>query len=700
LADPIGGLASAIDGTNVVGHYYTSPTSLTTYGFLWNGSSYSDLNEPLEALVPNSTSGTYPEAIMGNEVGGEYTNGSAAQGFVWNGSAYATLSGPGNVLVAGVDGTTAVGASYNSSYSVGTAMVWQGLAGLQLAIPESMNSAAMSIEGTEIGGSYTDSSGVSYAFVYNGASYTTIGVPDAISTEGLFLSDGQFAGAWVEKPGSLSPQYGFVWNGSSFVLLADPLVQIFGNENTSGIWVGTYLTGIQGANVVGDYSVGSSENGFLWNGSTYVIIDPPGATSTFITGISGQTIVGYYYTSGNPYPFVAVDSAIVVEQASVWDGGASDANWSDPNNWDGTLPTAGSTLIFTAVNQNSNNNDVPANTQFNGITFDATAAAFTLSGNAINLGGDIVNNSPSPQTINLNLALQQDINITAATQSIAIAGNIRGSFGVTLAGPGTVTFSGANSYSGSANVVGGLLVVGAAGALPNNANLTIGTNVSAAAVQLAANTGQCVLSLLTINTNSTLDIANNTVFLNYGNTSDPITAIQSYLQSGEIISSSVASLNASQSALIYAIGSADGADGIVAGLSSGQIEIMPTLVGDAKLQGNVVFGDFQLLSQYFGQGGGWDEGNFTYGSVIDFADFQLLSQNFGADSSALTSGELASLNGFAQQFGDEVAMGNGRFSLVSVPEPNSSLALALMSFGCLNRRRRIKNAKGTADERE
>jgi hypothetical protein len=87
--------------------------------------------------------------------------------------------------------------------------------------------------------------------------------------------------------------------------------------------------------------------------------------------------------------------------------------------------------------------------------------------------------------------------------------------------------------------------------------------------------------------------------------------------------------------LVYSVGYADGADGIVTGLSSGQIEILPTLAGDAKLQGQVVFGDFQLLSQYFGSAGSWDEGNFSYGSAVKFGDFQLLSQNFGESSAAV-----------------------------------------------------------------
>jgi hypothetical protein len=100
--------------------------------------------------------------------------------------------------------------------------------------------------------------------------------------------------------------------------------------------------------------------------------------------------------------------------------------------------------------------------------------------------------------------------------------------------------------------------------------------------------------------------------------------------------------------LIYSVGYADGADGINAGIPSGQIEIMPTLAGDAKMQGNVVFGDFQLLSQYFSQTGtSWDEGNFTYGSTTNFGDFQLLSQNFGHSASLAAGSALTGLGAAA-----------------------------------------------------
>jgi alpha-L-arabinofuranosidase len=141
-------------------------------------------------------------------------------------------------------------------------------------------------------------------------------------------------------------------------------------------------------------------------------------------------------------------------------------------------------------------------------------------------------------------------------------------------------------------------------------------------------------------TGGSLDLTNNSLTIDYGSGADPIGAIQSYVTSGYaggawngpgIISSAVAAANSSGGA--YGVGFADSADGVDGNLSSGQIEVMPALLGDATLAGAVTFGDFQLLAQYFGSAGGWDEGNWTYGATIDFGDFQVLAQNFGKTAS-------------------------------------------------------------------
>ncbi|HUB24916.1 MAG TPA: heparin lyase I family protein [Tepidisphaeraceae bacterium] len=244
---------------------------------------------------------------------------------------------------------------------------------------------------------------------------------------------------------------------------------------------------------------------------------------------------------------------------------------------------------------------------------------------------------------------------------------------VTLVNNGSLTFAASSTIA----------AISGAGAL----NITNGT------LQLAPGGGQSTLGSLSIQGTSALDISNNTLLIDYSSGIDPISAIPSYLDFAQIISSTANHLDASQSQLDYAIGYADGADGIVAGLSSGEIEIMPTLAGDAKLQGNVVFGDFQLLAEYFGRAGGWDEGNFSYFGTIDFGDFQMLAQDFGADASALTAQQIASLNSFASQFGSSLVTDGSGFKVVSVPEPSAMAAVFLAGGFFVSRLRRKSNSR-------
>src|SRR6202044_3745952 len=118
----------------------------------------------------------------------------------------------------------------------------------------------------------------------------------------------------------------------------------------------------------------------------------------------------------------------------------------------------------------------------------------------------------------------------------------------------------------------------------------------------------------------------------------------------------------------YALGFSDGKDGVVSGLSSGQIEGKYTLLGDANLDGTVNGSDFSILAGNFGLGyTNWDQGNFLFGSSVNGSDFSALAANFGQGDSgadvAVSQSDIAALDAFA------VANGLPIPTIAAVPEP-------------------------------
>jgi len=136
----------------------------------------------------------------------------------------------------------------------------------------------------------------------------------------------------------------------------------------------------------------------------------------------------------------------------VWDGDSGGA-WSVGGNWvGGTAPGAGAALQFAGSNV-SNDNDYAAGTSFAGIEFAAGAGAFTLAGNSITLGGNIVNNSTSLQTIDLDMALGATRTVSTTSGDIVIGGVLSGSGGLAKGNTGgTLTLAGNNNFSGRLSI--------------------------------------------------------------------------------------------------------------------------------------------------------------------------------------------------------------------------------------------------------
>jgi autotransporter-associated beta strand protein len=182
---------------------------------------------------------------------------------------------------------------------------------------------------------------------------------------------------------------------------------------------------------------------------------------------------------------------------------------------------------------------------------------------------------------------------SADTTSFTYPSAIAGNFGLTTLGPGTVTLSGANSYTGLTTVTGGSLVLGP---LAQNPVLTLGG----------------------------ADVQTGSLVFQYSGTS-PAPTIES------ILAASYQHNFAAGSAQIFS--STALANGWTLGWSddgSSEVTIMVTLPGDANLDGTVDVNDLTVVLTNFGKTGMvWSQGDFNYDGTVDVNDLTAVLANFG-----------------------------------------------------------------------
>ena len=87
--------------------------------------------------------------------------------------------------------------------------------------------------------------------------------------------------------------HGFLYDGTTWTVLDMP----------GANW--TYIHGIDGSNIVGQYlDEHRGGHGFLYNGTSWLTLDMPGATLTRIWDIDGNKLVGDYEDATGYHGFV------------------------------------------------------------------------------------------------------------------------------------------------------------------------------------------------------------------------------------------------------------------------------------------------------------------------------------------------------------------------------------------------------------
>lgn len=173
----------------------------------------------------------------------------------------------------------------------------------------------------------------------------------------------------------------------------------------------------------------------------------------------------------------ATEVKLVVANSSTWtfDG---NGNWSTGANWSSNpnFPDTPGEFALLGVGSSQISINLDASETIGGLSFTndhsfvITSAVNTLTFDNGGVGAGISVLAGTGNVIAAKVSLADATSIsTASNASLAISGNVDGFSGISLGGSGTVSLSGANTYTGDTALSGGTLILGSSTAIGSGA---------------------------------------------------------------------------------------------------------------------------------------------------------------------------------------------------------------------------------------